>query len=361
MRLVATACFCLLTVSSSIASEQKVFQDRFDGSEEKVFQDRFDGSEAATPNGSADGVSVRAKDSGMPLDPQPLDQKASELKSGMPAFAVLTEKPISIPQQNGSSDLLQPRALPSPAPKPKQVVNRSTEEVCDTLAQAAQQNKLPTPFFIRLLFQESGFKPGIVSHAGAQGIAQFMPETAASMGLDNPFDPLQAIPASARLLRNLIDKFGNLGLAAAAYNAGPKRINDWLARKSKLPNETQGYVKVITGRPAESWKGTRDAAISTQLPARAPCKETVVASAGNDMPLFSAAATVQEAHARRTHKRGAVAIAAHKRIPVAIAKNGAPAKKREVAVAKKGPASKRSVTTLAARKQPHQRSRLALR
>ena len=79
-----------------------------------------------------------------------------------------------------------------------------------------------------------------------------MPETAADVGLDNPFDPLQAIPASARLLRNLFQQFGNLGLAAAAYNAGPKRIQDWLAKKGKLPQETQGYVKIITGRPAET-------------------------------------------------------------------------------------------------------------
>src|SRR4051812_27029604 len=170
---VVTACLCLLTVSSSIASEPKIFQDRFDG------------SEAATGNVPADGVSVRAKDAGMPLDPQPLEQKAGDLKTGMPTFAVLTEKPITIPQQDGSGDFLQPRKLPTPPSKPKQVVNRSTEEVCDTLAQAVQANRLPAPFFIRLLFQESGFKPGIVSHAGAQGIAQFMPETAASMGLDN--------------------------------------------------------------------------------------------------------------------------------------------------------------------------------
>jgi Transglycosylase SLT domain len=117
----------------------------------------------------------------------------------------------------------------------KPVVERSRREICDTLVQSAQSNALPIPFFIRLLFQESGFRPDVVSRAGAQGIACFMPETARSVGLDNPFDPLQAIAASARLLRDLVTKFGNLGLAAAAYNAGPRRINDWLVRKGKLP------------------------------------------------------------------------------------------------------------------------------
>jgi soluble lytic murein transglycosylase-like protein len=98
------------------------------------------------------------------------------------------------------------------------------------LVESAQSNNLPIPFLIYLLLQESGFRPDVVSRAGAQGIAQFMPETAATVGLDNPFDPIQAIAASARLLRNLARQFGNLGLAAAAYNAGPRRIHDWLAR-----------------------------------------------------------------------------------------------------------------------------------
>ena len=116
-----------------------------------------------------------------------------------------------------------PAGIPLP-PIAKPVIVRSTEEICDTLTKSAQINDLPAPFFIRLLFQESGFKPGVVSSAGAQGIAQFMPDTAEGMGLDNPFDPREAIPASARLLNSLLRQFGNLGLAAAAYNAGPKRI-----------------------------------------------------------------------------------------------------------------------------------------
>src|SRR4029077_14183287 len=139
------------------------------------------------------------------------------------------------------NDLAAPAdAPPAPAPAPekiplppvaKPVVNRTRQEVCDSLAQAAQSNNLPVPFFIRLLFQESGFKPGVVSSAGAEGIAQVMQETSASQGLHNPFDPLQAIPASARFLRKLFVQFGTLGLAAAAYNAGPKRVQNWLASK----------------------------------------------------------------------------------------------------------------------------------
>jgi soluble lytic murein transglycosylase-like protein len=55
------------------------------------------------------------------------------------------------------------------------------------------------------------------------------------------------------LLAELVEQFGNLGLAAAAYNAGPKRVQDWVARKRGLPAETRKYVQSITGRAAEHW------------------------------------------------------------------------------------------------------------
>ena len=164
-----------------------------------------------------------------------------------------------------------------PPPIKDRVVARSHHEICTTVAESAHSNDLPLPFFIRLLFQESGFKPDVVSRAGAQGIAQFMPETAATVGLNNPFDPIQAIAASARLLGDLVRRFGNLGLAAAAYNAGPRRIQDWLAKKGKLPEETQHYVKTITGRPAETWKGRVKAKLAAVLPREAPCQERVTA------------------------------------------------------------------------------------
>jgi hypothetical protein len=100
-----------------------------------------------------------------------------------------------------------------------------------------------------------------------------MPETAADRRLDNPFDPLQAIPASARLLRDLQRKFGNLGLAAAAYNAGPKRVHDWMANKAPLPQETQDYVKSITGRPVETWTAPETGSPALKLPQEAPCQD----------------------------------------------------------------------------------------
>src|SRR5262247_897182 len=79
------------------------------------------------------------------------------------------------------------------------------------------------------------------------------PRTASERGLLDPHDPVQALPKSAEFLRELLQEFGNLGLAAAAYNAGPRRVRDWLEGRGSLPAETQRYVEIITGHPAADW------------------------------------------------------------------------------------------------------------
>ena len=145
--------------------------------------------------------------------------------------------------------------------------------ICEAVKAAAEENDIPIGFFVRLLWQESRFKATEVSSAGARGIAQFMPQTAVEVGLRDPFDPLQAIPASAKFLRKLHNQFGNLGLAAAAYNAGGGRIEKWLSRRSTLPNETRAYVKIITGHKAEAWIDEESTVyMPTDLPHKAPCE-----------------------------------------------------------------------------------------
>jgi transglycosylase-like protein with SLT domain len=126
---------------------------------------------------------------------------------------------------------------------------------CDVLAKAAASHDLPADFFTRLIWQESRFKADAISRAGAQGVAQFMPATARLRQLENPFDPLEAIHKSAELLRELHRDFGNLGLAAAAYNAGSGRVRDWLVGRRPLPGETRAYVRLVTGRSVEEWAG----------------------------------------------------------------------------------------------------------
>jgi hypothetical protein len=127
------------------------------------------------------------------------------------------------------------------------------EDVCQAIEGAARAEGLDVHFFARLLWRESLFDAAAVSPAGAQGIAQFMPGTAELRDLSDPFNPAEAILASADYLRELELRFGNLGLAAVAYNAGEQRAARFLGGNPFLPGETRAYVLAITGHRAEAW------------------------------------------------------------------------------------------------------------
>jgi len=137
-------------------------------------------------------------------------------------------------------------------------ITTSREVICRIVDTAADLNRLPASFLTRILWQESGFRTGVTSPAGAAGVAQFMPRTAAERGLVDPYDPRSAIGQAARILAEFTTRFGNLGLAAAAYNAGGVRISKWLRARSGLPTETQLYVLAVTGHRIEEWRGTPD-------------------------------------------------------------------------------------------------------
>ncbi|WP_137046432.1 lytic transglycosylase domain-containing protein [Pseudolabrys sp. FHR47] len=272
------ACICLVTWSGATSSDAGLTLEEF------TSKRQVSGNIAIPPEETASAVVAIPREETQPPAAETSVPDLTELTALAPDLAAEYPVPSGVVINNGI-----PIGIPLP-PRPKPVVDRSEEEVCHALTTAAQQNDVPAPFFIRLLFQESRFRPEVVSHAGAQGIAQFMPETADQMGLDNPYDPVQAIAASARLLRDLVKQFGNLGLAAAAYNAGPKRVADWLAAKgkSKLPEETQGYVKTITGKPVEHWSTAGARHPAQKLPEEAPCQNVagLLAAAGPDeLPL----------------------------------------------------------------------------
>jgi SPOR domain/Transglycosylase SLT domain len=80
--------------------------------------------------------------------------------------------------------------------------------------------------------------------------------------------------ARSSYLRDLSKRFGNLGLAAAAYNAGPQRVQDWLSARLGLPNETRRYVQIVTRHSAEEWTGGTTRA-SLSLPEPVPCTDVV--------------------------------------------------------------------------------------
>lgn len=145
------------------------------------------------------------------------------------------------------------------------------QALCRMIEGAAARHQLPVDFFTRLIWQESSFRPHVTSGAGAQGVAQFMPGTAAERRLADPFDPEQAIPKSAELLADLRGRFGNRGLAAAAYNGGPARVEAWLGGRGSLPWETRNYVSAITGRTADAWADDARSGTQTQPETQTRC------------------------------------------------------------------------------------------
>jgi hypothetical protein len=201
------------------------------------------------------------RDSFMPFHPMKhatlQRQLTLRLTAACVVFAAALSQPTPAPAepQDGAANAASHEAAKAAATEtgPKGP-SPSVDEICRTLAQAAADNKLPEEFFTRLIWQESRFDPAAVSSAGAQGIAQFMPRTAAMRGLANAFEPLEALRESASYLRELRMTFrGNLGLAAAAYNAGPDKVEAWLAGRLSLPDETQAYVLIVTGYAAQEW------------------------------------------------------------------------------------------------------------
>jgi tetrahydromethanopterin S-methyltransferase subunit G len=157
--------------------------------------------------------------------------------------------------------------------------NRSSvDSICRIIDASARAHALPVEFLSRLIWQESSFRPDAVSPAGARGVAQFMPATAAERGLANPDDPEAAIPKAAELLASFRQRFGNLGLAAAAYNAGATRVAGWLQGAGDLAPETQNYVTILTRHSVEDWRGTNAATLTDRaIFTEASCAQTIAA------------------------------------------------------------------------------------
>jgi hypothetical protein len=183
-----------------------------------------------------------------------------------PANAQAGATPAAMQQP---ADTSAEQAAPQPSTE-----QPTADDICRTLEQAAAENSLPVEFFARVIWQESRFNARAISRKGAEGIAQFMPQTADWRGLANPFDPIEALRNSASYLRELRNRFGNLGLAAAGYNAGPGRVSAWLAGQRGLPSETRNYVAIITGWTADEWASpSPPQTAETTIPQGVPCTQ----------------------------------------------------------------------------------------
>ena len=201
---------------------------------------------------------------------------------GLAATVVSRSPALAEDATPAPGDIARPSVeeLAIPQQKPGEPVRESEarEAMCLMIESAARASSLPLEFFARVIWQESRFQAtavGPVARNGqrAQGIAQFMPGTASERRLLDPFDPVQALPKSAEFLDELRQQFGNLGLAAAAYNAGPRRVQEWLAGSGPMPQETRNYVSAITGSTVEEWAA---AGRNGKMPGRAAtssCRE----------------------------------------------------------------------------------------
>ncbi|VIO75473.1 transglycosylase SLT domain-containing protein [Bradyrhizobium ivorense] len=225
----------------------------------------------------------------VPPSPAPEQPVAPAADKAAPPVETPAAPPAEQPASSAEKPAAPPEGTPAekpaaaaekPADKPADNTRESDtrEAMCLMIESAARANDLPLEFFARVIWQESRFQAdavGPVTRNGqrAQGIAQFMPGTASERGLLDPFNPVQALPKSAEFLSELRSQFGNLGLAAAAYNAGPRRIQEWLAGTGYIPQETRAYVYAITGSSVDDWATAGRTGKMPERKATSSCRE----------------------------------------------------------------------------------------
>ncbi|WP_099247666.1 MULTISPECIES: lytic transglycosylase domain-containing protein [Roseobacteraceae] len=163
-----------------------------------------------------------------------LDNRASEQYN---SSVRLKPPTVVTPTKYGAIDVTPEGAVPK-------YRGRYNGPYADMARAAARKHGIPEDLFLRLVKQESNFNPKAKSHAGAIGLAQLMPATARSLGV-NPKDPKQNLEGGARYLKMQYKKFKSWRLALAAYNAGPGAV----IKYGGVPpyRETKNYVKKIWG------------------------------------------------------------------------------------------------------------------
>jgi hypothetical protein len=162
-----------------------------------------------------------------------------------PRVAQPREEPLPLPLPPVPPAMRPDENPPPEAPRNPMRFDEGNPHVATAISMAQRYN-LPPSIFLSLVQQESRFNPTAVSSRGAIGLGQLMPATAEELGVD-PRDPEQNLEGSARYLRQMLDRFGTMELALAAYNAGPGRVRQ---AGNTIPNirETQQYVPSILRR-----------------------------------------------------------------------------------------------------------------
>ena len=174
-----------------------------------------------------------------------IQNRIAEISGAPPAGAVVTTPPGSTFNVALAQALL-PELAPAATENPDAPAPVPPEQINSLVQQNADIWQVDPALIKSVIANESSFNANATSPVGAQGLMQLMPETAASLGVKNPYDPAQNVAGGTRYLRGLLDRFkGDTRLAVAAYNAGPGAVEKY----GDVPPyaETQGYVKNVLG------------------------------------------------------------------------------------------------------------------
>jgi soluble lytic murein transglycosylase-like protein len=156
----------------------------------------------------------------------------------------------ALPNGAFGEELARSKSEPAPAAKPirraEVPASATPASVQPLIAAAAGRTGLPTELISAVMATESGYQPYAVSPTGALGLMQLMPDTARSLGVEDPLDPLQNVLGGSEYLRRQLDRFGSVEKALAAYNAGPGAVE----KHGGVPPypETRNYVERIMDR-----------------------------------------------------------------------------------------------------------------
>jgi len=179
-----------------------------------------------------------------------IDARVQELQTMVAAMTTPPAQPAASSSSSFAGALASAQAAPTQtSPSAATSGTDGSTAFGAEIDAAAASNGIDPALLKGLVSQESGFDPNARSGAGAVGLTQLMPGTAASLGVTNPLDPAQSLQGGAKYLRQQLDRFGgDERLALAAYNAGPGAV----AKYGGVPpySETQNYVNSVVAKAA---------------------------------------------------------------------------------------------------------------